>query len=185
MKGMQMNKDQFLSEQFRTLRQEISATKARLFLTVALGVVAVPVLTYLAEQPDLRYMAPILPFVVLVFTMLFLSEESALMRCGRYIRERIEPLVEEGLGWEAWLETHTSLRTMDKCLFACFLLTFFVFYFASAGMAIESLWTSGDEGMSADGKAIAGSIVYAIGALWMTMTMMQHWRSLVATTPKE
>ncbi len=178
-----MDKQDFVREQYLALRAEINDIKARLFKTVGLGLVVVPVLTFMAEMEDVRFVGPIIPFVVMVLTILFVSEENALMRCGRYIRERIEPLIEEGAGWEAWLESQPKLRTMDKQLFGCFLITFFVFYFASAGMAIEKLWINADAGMSGEAKAIAGGIVYGIGALWMIITALGHWRASTATTP--
>ena len=178
-----MDKQDFVKAQYAALRTEIDGIKARLFKTVCLGLVVIPVLTYLAETQGVRFLGPIIPFVVLMLVILHVSEEQALMRCGRYIRERIEPLIEEGAGWEAWLESQPTLRVMDKVLFGCFLITFFVFYFASAGMAIEKLWTSGDAGMTADYKVIAGGVVYAIGALWMLFTVIHHWRLCTATTP--
>ncbi|MHC4063085.1 MAG: hypothetical protein ACYSUQ_03010 [Planctomycetota bacterium] len=178
-----MEKQEFVKEQYLALRAEINATKSRLFKTVCLGLIVVPALTFLAEMPDSRFVGPIIPFVVLVLTILFVAEEHALMRCGRYIRERIEPLIEAGAGWEAWLESQPTLRIMDKCLFACFLITFFVFYFASSGMAIEKLWISDDTGMSGGYRAAAGAVVYGIGALWMIITVVSHWRNSTATTP--
>ncbi|MCP4247145.1 MAG: hypothetical protein GY778_08855 [bacterium] len=176
-----MEKDQFVHEEFSTLRKEISATKARIFKTVSLGLVIVPLLTYLAEGQEIEFVGPIIPFVVLLLTILFVAEEQALMRCGRYIRERIEPLIEKGVGWEAWLESQGRLRVMDKCLFGCFVITFFVFYFASVGLALQKLWVSDADGMSGDYRVIAGSVVYGIGALWMIFTVLHHWRSCTAT----
>ena len=177
-----MEKQDFVREQYLALRKEINGTKYRLFVTVCLGLVVVPVLTYLAELPDTRFVGPIVPFVVLVLTMLFVSEEHALMRAGRYIRERIEPLIEEGAGWEAWLETQPGLRFMDKCLFGCFLITFFVFYAASAGMAIEALTTTDFGQLGSEVKTIIGVVIYGVGALWMLATVLSHWRSATATS---
>ncbi len=177
-----MEKLDLVREQYRALRTEVDLIKGRLFITVCLGLVIVPVLTYLAELPDTRFVGPLLPFVILVLTMLFLAEEQALMRCGRYIRERLEPLIEAGAGWEAWLESQPELRAMDKCLFGAFVITFFVFYFMSVGMAIEALWTSDTGGMSGEYKAVAGSVVYGIGAVWMIITLLHHWRSCTATS---
>ena len=179
-----MEQQDFIKEQYRALRAEVDATKARLFRTVCLGLVVVPVLTFLAERPQTQFVGPILPFVVLVLTILFVAEEHALMRCGRFIRERIEPHMEDGVGWEAWLETQPGLRFMDKCLFGCFLITFFVFYFASSGMAIERLLDGGMDlvGMTRQAQAIAAVVLYGIGALWMLITVLSHWRSATATS---
>ena len=177
-----MEKLEFVKEQYQALRSEIDLIKNRLFKIVCLGLVVVPVLTYLAELPDTRFVGPLVPFVILMLVIQFLAEEHALMRCGRYIRERIEPLIEQGAGWEAWLESQPGLRTMDKCLFGCFVITLFVFYVLSAGMAIEKLWTSDAGGMSGEYKAVAGIIVYGIGAIWMIIILLHHWRSCTATS---
>ncbi|MEE9294412.1 MAG: hypothetical protein V3W34_05530 [Phycisphaerae bacterium] len=177
-----MDTQDFLLEEYRTLRVEIAAIKSRLFKIVAFGSVAVPVLTFLGEMPDTRVVSLILPFVVLVLTILFVADQQELMRCGRFIRERIEPRFEKGAGWESWLESQTDLRVLDKCLFGCFVITFFVFYFVSSGMAIEKLWTSGDFRISGANSAIVGGVAYGIGVLWMFFTLIHHWRSATSTS---
>ncbi len=177
-----MDSQIFLLEQYRALRTEIAATKSRLFKIVALGTVVVPGLTYLAEIPDTRYLGLILPFVVLVFTIQFVADEQALMRCGRYIREHIEPHCDSANGgWEKWLESQPELRVLDRCLFGCFVIAFYVFYFMSAGMAIEKLWSTGDFLINGAYMALAGGVGYAIGAFWMLFTLLHHWRSATST----
>ncbi len=179
------NTKEFLIEEYRTLRREIAATKLRLFMIVALGSVAVPILTFLGEHPESRFVGPLLPFVVLVITILFVADEQALMRCGRFIRERIEPHFESGTEWEKWLEDKPDLRVMDRCLFGCFILTFFVFYFVSSGMAIEKLWTGNQGRSGSESIAIIGCVAYAVGALWMGFTVLHHWRSSNSTLGDE
>ena len=130
-----MEKHDFHLVQYQSLRSEIEAIKARLFRTAALGLIIIPGFTYIAELQNSHFVALILPFVVMVVTLIFVAEEHALMRCGRFVREQIEPNVDGGQGWEAWLESQPRLRTMDKCLFGCFVISLFVFYFASSAMA--------------------------------------------------
>ncbi len=177
-----MDKHEMILEEFRALRTEVDSTKSRAVKTVWLGLTTVPVLTFISELPNVHFLGPLIPFVVLVLTVLFVSEEHALMRCGRYIRERIEPLVESGAGWESWLESQPQLRQMDRYFFGCFLLTFFVFYAGSVGVAITRLWSNDDFGTTGDVKAMAGGVVYAIGAIWMIFTMLHHWRSFTSTS---
>ena len=93
-----MEPQQIVMQQFQALRAEIDATRSRLFRIVCLGVVVVPVLMYLAEKAEVEFVAAIVPFVVLVLNVLFVSEEHSLMRCGRYMRERIEPLIDNRRG---------------------------------------------------------------------------------------
>lgn len=44
------------------------------------------------------------------------------MRCGRYIREHIEPSIEDVVGWEAWLSKpdEKKRRTVDFFAFVSF-----------------------------------------------------------------
>ncbi|MFQ5492187.1 MAG: hypothetical protein ACE5GE_15835, partial [Phycisphaerae bacterium] len=84
--------------------------------------------------------------------------------------------------WESWLEAQPDLRTIDRYFFGCFLITFFVFYFGSVGLAIRTLWTSDDLAMSGEAKALAGGVVYGIGAIWMLVTVGHHWRACTRTS---
>ncbi len=177
-----METKDYVREQFVALRREIEASKARLFKTLCLALVIVPVATFMAEMPGVNFVGPIIPFVILVLTLVYVSEEHALMRCGRYVRERIEPLIEEGAGWESWLESQPELRRMDRYLLGCFLVTLSVFYFCSVGVAITKLWTNDGGAISADWKAIAGGVAYSIGAIWLTIVVVHHWRSCTRTS---
>ena len=141
-----------------------------------------PALTYLAETPGTRFVSLVLPFAVLVVTILFVADQEALMRCGRFIRECIEPRLDEVGGWEAWLESQGGMRVVDKCLFGCFVITFFVFYFVSSGMAIEKLWTHDGFVIGGENSAIVGGVAYRIGFLWMLFTLVHHWRSATSTS---
>src|SRR5262249_53785790 len=137
-----MEKQDFLQQQFITLREEIKATKQRVFLVVFFGLMAVPFMSYLVttNREALDYAGPLLPFLVLVITVLF-AEQNALMRCGHFIRSVIEPNIKDSPGWEAWLESRPALRRMDKYFAGCFMIVFFVFYFLSVAIGLNSsLW---------------------------------------------
>ena len=172
-----MEKQHIVMEQFQALRSEIEAIKARLFRTVCLGLVLVPVLAYLAEKPGTVFLGLALPFVILVLNMLYVSQEHALLRCGRYMRQRIEPLIEEGAGWEAWLEAHPGLRVMDKCMFWCFVIIFFLFYFGAVGLAITKLPEGSDEVLGTEYRIYLACAAYALGAIWMAISVWFYWRS--------
>lgn len=175
----------FLLQQFMALRQEIQARQSRAFWTAVIGLLGVPILSYQAMGAATIVWA-IMPFFVLVVIALFLTEQNEMMRCGRYIREHIEPRLEFAPGWEAWLESRSEYRVMEKHFFACFIIVFFVYYFLSIGVALERLW-----GMaSADQSGLYWSYVYgALGAylfctIWLIATLLQHWRSSVSTASK-
>ncbi len=171
-----MDKNEFLRQQYVTLRDEIKATKQRAFLIVLLGLIAVPIVAFVAQTHELDYVAPMVPFLVLVLTVAYFVEQNALMRCGQFIRSSIEPQIMDAPGWETWLESKPDLRTMDKYFGGCFMIVFFVFYFLSVALAINTLWVTSYT------RALAGGLTYAIGAVWMVFTLMHHWKSCTTTT---
>ncbi len=179
-----MERLEFLQQQFTTLREEIKATKQRVFLVVFFGLISVPLMSYLVatNRESLNYAGPLLPFLVLVITVLFFAEQNALMRCGHFIRSVIEPAVKDSPGWEAWLESRPDLRRMDKYFAGCFMIVFFVFYFLSVAIALNSsLWSSLSIAGKQDYGLYAGGITYAIGAIWMIVTLVHHWHYCTTT----
>lgn len=179
-----MERQEFLLQQFLTLRDEIKSTKQRLFLIVFIGLIAVPLIAYLAQSQatSFGYVAPMLPFLVLVLTVLFFAEQNALMRCGHFIRANIEPQIMNAPGWETWLESKPDLRLMDKYFAGCFMVVFFVFYFLSTAVAIIKLAPESLQGDKPyEWRLIAAGAAYSIGAIWMVITLLHHWRSCTTT----
>lgn len=177
-----MKEKDVLMSQFQTLRAEIIATKARLYWTVALGLFGVPTLTYLASDAE-RYVWLLVPYSVLILLVVFVSEQNAMMRAGRYIRERIEPHADE-FGWEGWLEEHAEARIMERHFVACFIVIFFIYYVMTVAMAVQRLLN--DAARDPSGQHMywlaAAAITYVIGALWAVSTLVHHWRSTVSTS---
>lgn len=176
-----MESDAYLLHQFNTIRDEIHAVKARSFWIVALGLFGVPILTFFAEYTE-KFVSLLIPYVVLVTIILFVAEQSALMRCGRYIREVIEPNVKPFVGWEAWLESRHDLRLMDRHFFACFIIVFFVYYFMTIGIAMQTLWGELAQSASSQYWVFGAMVTYAIGAIWAIVTLLHHWRSATGTS---
>jgi len=176
-----MDRNEFLKQHFSTLREEIKAIKSRSFWIVAMGLFGVPVLTFMAQGAT-KYVSLLVPYLVLVIIVMFLAEQNALMRAGRYIRQIIEPGVADTVGWEAWLESRGDLRMMDRHFFACFILVFFLYYFMSIGNAIERLMTDVERTDAHSVWLIGASVTYGIGAVWALSTLIHHWRSCVGTS---
>ncbi|MCW5199495.1 hypothetical protein VU05_02015 [Desulfobulbus sp. F1] len=105
----------FIIEEYKTLREEIKATKYRLFLITSIGIAAIPALlawvtTSKSLTKYLMLFEAAIPFLVVSAMLIFLSENRNLMRCGRYIRKCIEPSLKDDryplhMGWEKWLES--------------------------------------------------------------------------------
>lgn len=136
-----MERAEFQKQQYLTLREEIRESKARIFYIAAIGLFVLPGGQYLAKalQADLVLLA--LPLLVVCVGLLYLAENRALMRCGRYIRQNIESEIAGVIGWEEWLESADSCdpRTVDKLVAYAFYLLMVVYYILSVGAAHRAL----------------------------------------------
>lgn len=175
-----------LRDEFTSLREEIKATKARIFWILMIGLIGVPVLAYLATLAEF-YVWLLLPFSVLLLIVVFLSEQGSMMRAGRYIREQIEGKGENAPRWEGWLESRPQFRLADKHYVACFLLVFFLYYFIMVGIVVKLILDKQAADMSVTSIYwywFYGAIItYAIGAIWAIATLLHHWKTTVSTSP--
>lgn len=178
-----MEQSEFHTQQFLFLRREIEARQARLFWTIVMGLLGLPTLTYLAKDADtLAWLA--IPFLMLVIIVLFIAEQHAMMRAGRFIREEIERQGNFAPGWESWLESQPEFRLMERNFLGCFICIFLLYYFLAVGMAIYRLWAE----ISADPSGqflywLYGAVVaYSIGLLWVLINLIHHWRFAVSTS---
>jgi hypothetical protein len=132
-----MEHQEFLKDQYLTLRDEIRDTKNRIFKTMGFGLVVVPGSHFLAQAYKLDTVILSLPILVVVVALIYLSENNALMRCGRFIRHHIEPKMTDIVGWEEWLERKGSwdARSVDKYLSYAFYLLFLVYFAGSVFIA--------------------------------------------------
>ncbi|MDH5179450.1 MAG: hypothetical protein OEZ39_02120 [Gammaproteobacteria bacterium] len=134
-----MEKQEFLKQQFLSLREEIKDTKSRIFKIMGFGLVVVPAAQFLAQAYKIDTVALSLPFLVIVVALLYLAENNAVIRCGRYLKHHIETEIKEVIGWEEWLETKSSYdtRSVDKYLSYAFHLLFFVYFINSVFLATK------------------------------------------------
>lgn len=132
-----MDKNEFVKQQFITLRDEVKETKTRIFRIQSLGIIVVPASTFLGKAYNIDILIMTTPLLVMVVALMFLFETSALMRCGIYIKEKIEPLVLEIEGWEEWLQIPSDInkRKAEIYMSISFLLLFVVYFLASVYLA--------------------------------------------------
>ena len=133
-----MDKTEFLKNQFVSLREEIAESKKRVFQTMGFGLVVVPGSHFLAQAYALDTVTLSLPILVIVVSLVYLSENNAIMRCGRYIKQHIEPEINDTIGWEQWIEDNAGdfdTRSVDKHMFYAFYLLFFVYFAGSVFIA--------------------------------------------------
>jgi hypothetical protein len=178
-----MTSNEFVREQFTALRREILSRQIRLFWTAVIGLLGVPALTYFALGTH-PLLSALLPFFVLVVMVMFLAEQNAMMRAGRYIREHLEDKIDFAPGWEKWLESNFEYRLVERHFFACFLVIFFLFYFLTLAAALDSIWVAA----LADASGIQSYILYGavaaygIATIWVGYVVVHYWKSSVSTT---
>ncbi len=136
-----MNDATFLEKEFLTIRKEIEDTHGRIFQVLVGGSTIIPLAQIVVSNNQgnrLGFVAPALPFVVVVLVLIFLAQNLALMRCGRYIKDHIEPHMTDVLGWETWMERNTKRwRMPDKYVKWSFYSLSLVYYLVSTGVAIN------------------------------------------------
>jgi hypothetical protein len=178
-----MDKNEFIAQQFATLRHEIEGQQVRAFWIVVIGLLGIPALSYFLLRSESQiWMA--LPFFLLVLIVLFLAQQNHMMRAGRYIREFIEPNVNFSPGWEEWIESRPELRVMDKQFSSCFVVMFFLYYFLLIAYALNQLAQKAvQEGRGWEGWSVffGAVVVYGIATIWGISTLFQHWRSAWST----
>jgi len=177
-----MNVVRFRRDEFLTLRDEIKATRSRLFWIVAMGLFGVPMLSYFAYDAKLVWL--LVPYSVLLLIVVFVLEQSNMMRAGRYIRERLEVGAFQVEGWEGWLEANLRTRLIEKHFVACFVVIFFIYYVMTIAMAVQRLLEDAHSDPSGQFWywLWGAAATYAIGAIWALATLIHHWRATVSTT---
>lgn len=138
-----MEEIRFLELQYLTLRKEIEDSLNRSFQIMVGGATLIPILVGILGHYTATPILLTLPMMVVVIALLYLNQWNSIMRCGRYIRTRIEPKVLGDKGWEAWLESHPDThmgavhnRLVDTYLVYAFYLLTAAYYFATSFIAV-------------------------------------------------
>jgi hypothetical protein len=171
-----MTAEEFMKQQYLTLRDEIRTSKSRIFYILVLGTVFIPVAGFAAMTYREAFASASLPFIVLVLMLAFVMEQSSIIRAGRYLKEHVEPHIEGIVSWEAWLAGNNDLRDMDRYFFASFIIVFCLFYMIGVSMAFESMAKNWAE------YSYNACAAYAIGGLWFIVVLLRHWRACTTTT---
>jgi hypothetical protein len=171
-----MSSDEFMKQQYLTLRDEIRASKARIFVLLIMGTLLIPAAGFAAKEFAATYASASMPFIILILMICFLMEQNCIIRAGKYLKDHVEPHIEGITTWESWLESNHRLRDTDRYFFASFLLVFFIFYAIGAGTAVDALAAQWPQ------QYWYAAVAYAIGALWFVVVLVRHWRSCTTTT---
>jgi hypothetical protein len=161
-----MDRSRFLELQFHTLRHEIEHCLDRAFKIMIGGATLIPVLVGALAHYSATPILIALPMVIVVMALLYLNQWNSIMRCGRYIRVKIERDIMGADGWEAWLEStyeprlgHLDNRRVDTYLVYAFSLLTGAYYFATTYIAI----TYADEAYGAIPAWITTGVYSLIG----------------------
>jgi hypothetical protein len=134
---MEIDPVKFLELQYVALREEILETKRQNFQIIGFGIASWPAGNLIA----IRYSETlflVLPVIVIVAAFLYLGSNNAVIRCGNYIRENMEPGTV--IGWERWLEEKEGLRRKaDKTTSLAIRLLFGVYLIVSLALAWREL----------------------------------------------
>src|SRR5258705_587660 len=128
MGGLTMATDVFMKQQYLTLRDEIRESKARIFWLLIIGMFLVMAAGYLAAEHPSAFANAAIPLLLLGVMLAYISEQNNIARAGRYLRETIEPRIENMVGWEHWLESKPHLREVDHSFVLGFSVLFLIFF---------------------------------------------------------
>lgn len=134
-----MNQNEFRRLEFETLRREIEISRDLRFKLMTGGTTVVPAAQFLSQKFEIGALSTIIPVLVVVIAVLFIAENNAIMRCGRYIRTEIESNVDGVLGWEHWLESQADFdsRLVDRLVLLSFYALMAVYFAAAVLFAIQ------------------------------------------------
>jgi hypothetical protein len=170
-----MATDDFMKQQYLTLRDEIRESKARIFWLLISGMFLVMVAGYLAAEHPSAFANAAIPLLLLGLMLAFVSEQNNIARAGRYLRETVEPRIENMVGWEHWLESKPRLREVDHSFVLGFSVLFLVFFAITTSLTLVQLDNKGHEVF-----VWAAAVAYALGAFCIGIVLWRHWRSSTA-----
>jgi hypothetical protein len=178
-----MNRADFAKCELEMLRREIEQSKDRMFKLAIGGIIGLPSAYSIAEKIQLDVLIYSLPLLICTILLLCLSESFAVMRAGRYIREKIEPNIIDALegskGWEQWLEERPRpaakghRRMVDHFLAYFFYLLFAFYYVASVVLAIKTAFRQ----WGPVGLAVSLAVFISVGILFLAFLISSFKRS--------
>ena len=155
-----MNTDEFLKSQYVSLRDEIRESKAHIFWLLIVGMILVMSAGYLAAEHPSAFANAAIPFLLLALMLAYISEQNNIARAGRYLREVVEPRIQDLMCWEHWLESKHQFREVDHAFVVGFSVIFLIFFAISTSLTLWQLVLRGQEiyVWSVGGAYVAGAL---------------------------
>ena len=107
---------------------------------------------YLAAEHPTAFANAAIPFLLLGLMLSFISEQNNIARAGRYLRETVEPQIENVMGWEHWLETKPRLREVDHSFVLGFSVLFLIFFAITTSLTLVQLDKKALRGLRVGGR---------------------------------
>lgn len=167
-----MPTDDFMKQQYLTLRDEIRESKARIFWLLIIGMFLVMAAGYLAAEHPSAFANAAIPFLLLGLMLAFVAEQNNIARAGRYLRETVEPRIQDLTCWEHWLESKPKLREVDHQFVIGFSVLFLIFFAITTSLTLVQL----DKGAH-EWYVWAAGIAYTLGAFCIAFVVWRHWQS--------
>lgn len=169
-----MSSNEFLKQQYISLRAEIDASASRMFWLLIIGMGLVMLSGYMVTNNPSTFANTGLPFFLLAIMIAFINEQNNVNRAGKYLREVIEPSIPDVTGWEKWLSTKSQFREADRAYFISFSVFFLIFFAISASMSLAQLEKNSEINQL---YFWSTAIAYALGALCVMVVVVRHWRT--------
>lgn len=131
----------FFLEQYRALRTEILGKIERVVRLQLVGVTAIPLVVAAGDHYDLTAVVAAAPVITVIFALILLYEQNAIMRAGKFIRTVLEPELrgDAKIAWEEWLERHPENRRPERFFAWSAHLAFSLYYAGGTYLAYESI----------------------------------------------
>jgi quinol-cytochrome oxidoreductase complex cytochrome b subunit len=170
-----MATDDFLKQQYLALREEIRDSKTRIFWLLLIGMLLVIVAGYLPTVQTSIFASAAIPFLLIGIMLAYVSEQNNIARAGRYLRETVEPRIQDVVGWEHWLESKPLLREVDHAFVIGFSVLFLIFFALTTSLSLTQL-----DRYASEVYVGAAAIAYLLGAFCVMVLLWRHWRSSTA-----
>jgi uncharacterized membrane protein YfcA len=172
-----MPTEEFMKQQYLTLRDEIRESKARIFWLLIIAMILVMAAGYLAAEYPNAFANAAIPFLLIGLMLSYVSEQNNIARAGRYLRETIEPSVQNVVGWEHWLESKPKLREVDHQFVIGLSVLFLIFFAITTSLTLTQL-----DKHAAEIYVWAAAIAYLLGAICTAYIFWRHYSSSTAAT---
>lgn len=172
-----MNTDEFVRSQYHALRDEIRESKAHIFWLLIAGIFLVLTAGYLAAEHPSAFANAAIPFLLLALMLTYISEQNNIARAGRYLREVVEPRIQDLTCWEHWLESKHQFREVDHAFVIGFSAIFMVFFAISTSLTLWQLVLRGQEWY-----VWSVGAAYVLGGLCVVYVFVRHYRASTAAS---